>query len=85
MKEITTDLPSAEEARRSVENGVYEKALEQMAKIQTLIFEAISNGKQTVSGDGTLEPSVKKVLEEKGYRCSAGSQYNETYWSVSWF
>jgi len=78
------NIPNAIEARRLIERGEYEKASKQAEQISLLIQEAISEGKCSISGEGSLEMPVIKKLEEKDYKCKSGSQYNENYWSISW-
>lgn len=78
------NIPHAADARRAVEKGEYEKASKQAAEVEKLINDAISKGQKCVSGDGSLEPSVKAKLETKGYICTSGQQYNEIYYSISW-
>lgn len=45
---------------------------------------AISYGKFSISNDGSLQPETQKKLEELGYEVKTGTQYNESYYSVSW-
>lgn len=84
MSQIKINIPHAADARRSIEKGEYEKAAKQAIEVEKLINEAIAQGKKSVSGDDKLEPSIKAKLEEIGYTCTSGQQYNETYYSISW-
>ncbi len=48
------------------------------------IDKTIANGKFSISNDGYLQSQTRKKLEELGYKVETGSQYNESYYSVSW-
>jgi hypothetical protein len=82
--EIKMNIPPAAEARRIRAQGEYEKAKKQAAEIEAKIQAAVARGETSVGGDGYIEQPVKAKLEAMGYKCDVGSQYNETYWSVSW-
>lgn len=86
MKEIKMDIPTAEEARRMIENGEYKKAIEQAAEIQKMIEDAISKRSTYVSGYGTLEPPIGEKLQKLGYECKTGHDYKSksAYWTISW-
>jgi hypothetical protein len=84
MNEIKMNIPHAADARRAIEKGQYEKAVKQAAEVEALITKAVSQGQTSAGGSGRLEAPVKAKLEEMGYKCSSGCQYNEDYWSVSW-
>lgn len=78
------NIPHAADARRVIEKGEYAAALEQAELVTQKITAAVAAGQTSTGGDGYLLAPVKAKLEEKGYKCSSGSQYNESYWSVSW-
>ncbi len=84
MNTVPLNVPHAHEARRIVDEGQYQKALDQAQHVQRLIADAIARGQKYVGGDGTFELPVKQKLQEMGYQVSVGNQYNEPYWSVSW-
>jgi hypothetical protein len=84
MTEIQLNIPTASDARKSIENGLYEKAQNQAAKVQSLIVKAISEGRRSVSLDDYLESAVAEKLKSLGYKYESGSHRNETYASVSW-
>jgi hypothetical protein len=77
-------LINAKEARRIVEQGYNEKAIAQLEQIEWELENAIQNGKFNVSLDGVIEASNRRKLESLGYKVSAGSQYNESYFTISW-
>lgn len=81
---LAINIPTAKEARSSVNSGGYSKAVEQLEDIKKQINEAISEGKTNVGGSYYLEKAVKDKLELLGYKCSTGSQYNECYYFIGW-
>lgn len=48
------------------------------------INNAIAEGKDSISNDGYLQHETRLRLEELGYKVQPGSQYNESYYSISW-
>ena len=78
------NIPKASDACKTVDQGEYDKAVKQADEVATAINSAIALGKKSIGGDGHLEPSVRTKLQEMGYQYSTGTQYNESYWSVSW-
>ena len=78
------NIPTAEEARKAIEQGKYEKAKSQEFQVEGQIKEAIGKGLNHISGDGWLEPSVCVRLERLGYKYETGTQYNDHYWCIGW-
>ena len=37
-----------------------------------------------VSGSGTLKIGTQEWLKSKGYEVRIDTQYNESYWTISW-
>lgn len=81
---ITMNIPTAADAATSIAKGEYERARKQSEEVSDAINKAVATGARYAGGNGYLEPSVKSALEAKGYKCHHGSQYNESYWSVTW-
>lgn len=84
LKRGENKLINAKEAREKVEQGKYEKAIEQMNQIEKEIEIAINKGFSSVSLNGVLESPNRRQLEELGYAVNTGSQYNESYYSITW-
>ena len=57
---------------------------QQLTELSKLIRDAIADGKFSISEDGCLKPKTRKKLEELGYKVETGTQYNESYYSISW-
>jgi hypothetical protein len=75
---------SAKEAKDVVMQGKYEKAVKQMELIESEIKKAIEKGSFNASFNGSICSANKEKLETLGYKVDSGSQYNESYFSVSW-
>lgn len=84
MSEIQLNIPPASVARKTIEDGLYEKAQSQAAKVQTLVTKAISEGRRCVGLDETLETAVVKKLESLGYKYESSYFRNETSITISW-
>ena len=65
---------------QSIDNLTSQK----MAEINSKIRTAIENGEFSISEDGTLSFAIIEKLRKMGYKAENGSQYNESYWSISW-
>ena len=74
---------SATEANEIVTKGKYDKAVKQMKEIEEKVEKAIAEGQTSASFDGVIDRANKYKLEELGYMVNQGSQYNESYFSVS--
>lgn len=77
-------IPSASEANKMTNNAIDSCTTQQLAELSKLIRDAIADGKFLISEDGSLKPETRKKLEELGYKVETGTQYNESYYSISW-
>lgn len=77
-------IPSALEANKMTNNAIDSCMTQQLAELSKLIRDAIADGKFSISEDGCLNPEARKKLEDLGYKVKTGSQYNESYYSISW-
>lgn len=75
---------SAKEAKEIAIQGKYERAVKQMELIECEIQKAIEKGSFSASFNGSICSANKEKLESLGYKVDSGSQYNESYFSVSW-
>lgn len=81
------DLPilSAKEARMLTEKHIEETIASQLGEIGAKIAYAAKNGDKSVTLDGTLNKNVREKLEKiLGYKVGTGTQYNESYYTISW-
>lgn len=78
------DLLSAAEAKVMTEQSIDNLTSQKMAEINSKIRTAIENGEFSISEDGTLSFAIIEKLRKMGYKAENGSQYNESYWSISW-
>lgn len=82
------DLPilSAKEARALTEKYMEETMASQLGEIGAKISYAAKNGDSSITLDGVLSEAVRKKLEGEPlkYKVETGSQYNESYYIISW-
>lgn len=81
------DLPilSAKEARMLTEKHIEETIASQLGEIGAKIAYAVKNGDKSVTLDGTLNKNISEKLEKiLGYKVETGTQYNESYYTISW-
>ena len=77
-------IPSASEANKMTNNAIDSCTTQQLTELSKLIRDAIADGKFSICEDGYLEPETRKTLEGLGYKVETGTQYNESYYSISW-
>ena len=75
---------SAKEANAKTFSKIKAHINVELFEIEQKINEAIDRGKYSITCDHPLEIETKNKLEELGYKVYVGSQYNETYCSISW-
>lgn len=77
-------IPSAEEARKKVNNMESEMAKKMQEKVAKAIEDAINKFQFSCTIDGHLSNVLLRDLREKGYKVKSGSQKNEDLTSISW-
>lgn len=77
-------VPLAHEANKMTNENIERDCTRQLIEISTEIRNAATDGKFSISRDGLLKPEIRKKLEEFGYKVEIGTQYNESYYSISW-
>ena len=77
-------LLSADEARSKTLENIYNCVTTELHKLSEQINNAVAEGKYSISNDGYLQHGTRLRLEELGYKVQTGSQYNESYYSISW-
>ena len=77
-------IPFAHEANNMTKHVIDSYTTQQLTELSKLIRDAISDGKFSISKDGCLKPKTRKKLEELGYKVETGTQYDESYYSISW-
>ena len=75
---------SAKEANEKTFSKIKAHINAELFEIEQKINDAINSGKYSVTCDHPLKIETKNKLEELGYKVYVGSQYNETYCSISW-
>ena len=79
-----TTLLSASEAHKKTTDNIKNCSAKQLVEISKRISDAIANGRFSINGNDCLQYETIQRLEELGYKVKTGSQYNESYWSISW-
>lgn len=77
------NIPHAEDARKLIESGEYERAKVQIKKVEEIINSAVSKGLRTVSLE-PLEKCVVSKLQEMGYTCKTEKDRNESFLFIYW-
>ena len=75
---------SAKEAREQTELRIASKDETELLKIENEIKDAINRGVCSIHKNGYLSKTIANELEKLGYKVYQGSQYNESYCSISW-
>lgn len=77
-------IPFAHEANNMTKHVIDGRTTQQLEELAKQIKAAIADGKFSVNLDGSLDPEIRKKLEELGYKVEIGNQYNEWYCIISW-
>lgn len=75
---------SAKEAKVNTQKQIEAHIEDTLKSIEKEINKAIVEGRFSFSQSGTLQPEVKHKLKELGYEVTFGSQYNESFYNISW-
>ena len=79
-----TILLSASEACNKAKDNLKVCSTKELVEINKKISNAVKNCKFSISGNGVLQLETKERLAQLGYKVQTGSQYNESYWYISW-
>ena len=74
----------ASEANKETTKNITEFLTTEMTEIEKRIINAIKEGKYSICYSGYLKQETKDALKRLGYKVETGSQYNESYYSISW-
>ena len=74
----------AQEAYEQSRDVLNSKIDNELKEIEGYIIQAISAGTFSVTRDGYISREVVNKLQELGYKVDTGSQYNQSYYSISW-
>lgn len=77
---------SAREAREETYKKIENNMENELILVEKKIKEAMNNGDKTYSTcyDGVLSQETIARLRVLGYKVEYGSQYNESYYMISW-
>lgn len=84
VKPAKDHLLSAEESRKRADEAVENAFIKELQEIATEINAASKEGKYSYSENGYLKFKTREKLEELGYEVEVGSQYNQSWYSISW-
>ena len=77
-------MVSASEAKTQTQNNVNYDTAQKLKALDEQISNAIAKGGFSIRNDGILQSEIRKKLESLGYKIETGSQYNESYYRISW-
>lgn len=77
-------IPTAEEARKQVDEMQSTLGQKKQAEVAEAIKEAIDKMKTKCFIDGKLPEALVKALKAKGYKVETGGRYNEDGTCISW-
>ena len=80
----TITLLSASEAHKKTIDNIKNCHTKELAEIDKRIREAIGDGKFSINRNGCLQRETRQRLRELGYEVIVDSQYNESFWKISW-
>lgn len=77
-------IPTAEEARKQVDEMQSAIGQKKQAEVAEAIKKAIDEMETRCTIDGFLPDPLVKALEAKGYKVETGGRYNECDTYISW-
>mgnify|MGYP007112773747 CR=1 FL=1 len=78
------NFPAAEEAFAETNRYTGCEALRQIRELKRQIRLAVNDRKYAITGEGTLDEYVVHLLRKNNYKVILDSQYNQSYWIISW-
>jgi hypothetical protein len=75
---------SAKEARKQTRLSRVSEDEVELLRIENEIKDAMNRGVCFIHSNGYLSKTIANELEKLGYKIYQGSQYNESYCSISW-
>lgn len=77
-------IPTAQEARKQVDEMKSEPGKKKQAEVAEAINKAIDDDERHCTIDGKLPKALIRILEGKGYKVTPGGRYNESGYFISW-
>lgn len=84
MLSIRLSIPTAQEARKQVEEMQSELVKKKQVEVAETIQKAIDNRETYCFIKGTLPKALVKFLEDKGYEVRIGRRFNECDTCIYW-
>lgn len=77
-------MRTAKEAREETNKILNECLTQEFFMIEKRIKHAIRNGEYSINQNGKLSAYAQSKLTQLGYEVKIGTQYNESYYAISW-
>lgn len=74
----------AHEANKKTTKLIEDNMTTEIEEIEKRINSCILEGKYILSCSGYISEKTKKCLKQHGYKVETGSQYNKSYYTISW-
>lgn len=81
-EEVT--MISAADARKKADESIDNIVTQEIKMIEGKVIAACEEGRTTITCAGTLAEKTIIKLQELGYDVVSSSQYNESYYTISW-
>lgn len=75
---------SAADARKKADESIDILVMREIKAVEANVISACEEGKTTITCTGTLSEKTVNKLQELGYEVVRSSQYNESYYTISW-
>ena len=75
---------TAKEAKEKANEACQKKIANELAIIVQAINETVVTGEMSCTIPKYVSKDARQKLESLGYKVDSGSQYNESYTSISW-
>jgi hypothetical protein len=77
-------MKTAKKARGIVYNAIDEKSIKEWKMLEAEIEKAINKHQYSTTIDGRITSGNAKKLKDLGYKIDYGTQYNQSFVSISW-
>lgn len=75
---------TAKEANKQTKENIKNFQTEELRRVKEIIEECIQNGDYYYTANGYLSQNTKEMLKSLGYKVTTDTQYNESYYTISW-
>ena len=75
---------TAKQANIQTTNNIKNFQTKELKRIKEIIEDYIRDGCYSYTANGYLSNNAKELLKSLGYKVTTGTQYNESYYTISW-